>query len=88
MVQVVEGKATVVSSDAEVETRKEAGYTDIYKQTLIGVTEMERLMGKKEFARILGKLVYKPQGKITLVPDTDKREAITKSTAAADFQEE
>ena len=88
--KLVEGRSNrKYSSDDEVaEAAKAAGYTDIYKKTLIGVTEMERLMGKKEFARILGKLVYKPAGKITLVPDTDKREAIKKSTAAADFQEE
>lgn len=88
--KLVEGRSNrKYSSDEEVEkAAQEAGYTDIYKKSLIGVTEMERLMGKKEFARILGKLVYKPQGKITLVPDTDKREAINKSTAAADFQEE
>ena len=49
---------------------------------------MERLMGKSEFARILGTLVVKPQGKITLVPDSDKRDPITKSTAMADFEEE
>ena len=61
---------------------------DNYYKSLIGVTEMERLMGKKEFARVLGQYVYKPQGKITLVPDSDKREAITQSTAAADFQED
>lgn len=88
--KLVEGRSNrKYSSDEEVEkAAQEAGYTDIYKKSLIGVTEMERLMGKKEFARILGKLVYKPQGKITLVPDTDKRDAINKSTAAADFQEE
>lgn len=88
--KLVEGRSNrKYSSDDEVaEAAKAAGYTDIYKQSLIGVTEMERLMGKKEFARILGKLVYKPQGKVTLVPDTDKREAINTSTAAADFQEE
>lgn len=88
--KLVEGRSNrKYSSDNEVaEAAKAAGYTDIYKQTLIGVTEMERLMGKKEFSRILGKLVYKPQGKITLVPETDKREAINTSTAAADFQEE
>lgn len=88
--KLVEGRSNrKYSSDEEVaEAAKAAGYTDIYKQTLIGVTEMERLMGKKEFARILGKLVYKPQGKVTLVPDTDKRETINTSTAAADFQEE
>ena len=45
-------------------------------------------MGKKEFARILGSLVYKPEGKITLVPVSDKREAIQLSTAEADFQKE
>lgn len=88
--KLVEGRSNrKYSSDEEVaEAARAAGYTDIYKQSLIGVTEMERLMGKKEFARILGKLVYKPQGKITLVPETDKREAINTSTAAADFQEE
>lgn len=88
--KLVEGRSNrKYSSDEEVEKAAQAaGYTDIYKKTLLGVTEMERLMGKKEFARILGKLVYKPQGQVTLVPDTDKREAINKSTAAADFQEE
>lgn len=65
-----------------------AGYTDIYKKSLIGITEMERLMGKKEFARILGALVYKPEGKVTLVPESDKREAIQSSTAEADFKED
>lgn len=66
----------------------EAGYTDIYKSTLIGITEMERLMGKKKFNEILGSYVYKPDGKVTLVPDSDKREAINLSTAEADFKED
>ena len=88
--KLVEGRSNwKYSSEEEVaQAAQAAGYTDIYKKSLIGVTEMERLMGKKEFARILGKLVYKPQGKVTLVPDSDKREAINTSTAAADFQEE
>lgn len=88
--KLVEGRSNrKYSSDAEVEeAAKSAGYTDIYKKSLIGVTEMERLMGKSEFARIIGPLVYKPAGKITLVPESDKRTAITKTTAAADFQEE
>ena len=67
---------------------EKAGYTDIYKKSLIGVTEMERLMGKKTFNEILGKLVYKPEGKITLVPDSDKREAVKTTTAEADFKED
>ena len=44
-------------------------------------------MGKDNFNTILGRLVYKPKGKLTLVPDTDKREAISTSSAAADFEE-
>ena len=88
-VKLVEGRSNrKYTSDAEViEAAKAAGYTDIYKKSLIGVSEMERLMGKKEFSRILGRLVYKPEGKVTLVPNSDKREAINRTTAAADFQE-
>lgn len=87
--KLVEGRSNrKYTSDAEViEAAKAAGYTDIYKKSLIGVSEMERLMGKKEFSRILGRLVYKPEGKVTLVPNSDKREAINRTTAAADFQE-
>lgn len=69
------------------EAAKKAGYTDIYKQSLIGITEMERLMGKKKFNEILGSFVYKPEGKVTLVPDSDKREAVKTATAEADFKE-
>lgn len=87
--KLVEGRANrKYTSDEEVaEAAKAAGYNDIYKHTLIGIGEMEKLMGKDDFARILGHLVYKPQGKITLAPDNDKREAITKTTASAEFTE-
>ena len=88
--KLVMGKSNrkYTSEEEVAAAAKAAGYTDIYKHTLIGITDMERLMGKKEFARILGPLVYKPAGKITLVPETDKREAIQTSTAEADFQKE
>ena len=88
--KLVEGRSNrKYTSDVEVAQAAEtAGYSDIYKKSIIGVTEMERLMGKAEFARILGPLVYKPQGKVTLVPESDKREAINKTTAAAEFTEE
>lgn len=63
--KLVEGRSNrKYCSEEEVETAaKKAGYEDIYKKTLISITEMERLMGKKEFKKIIGPLVYKPQGK-------------------------
>lgn len=88
--KLVEGRSNrKYSSEEEVaEAAIAAGYKDIYKSSLVTITEMERLMGKKEFNTILGHLVYKPQGKITLVPELDKREAINNTTAAAEFQED
>lgn len=88
--KVVEGKSNrKFTSDADVErAAAAAGYTDIYKKTLIGITEMERLMGKEQFRTILGPYVYKPHGKLTLVPDSDKREAICTDTAEMDFKED
>ncbi len=74
--------------DEVAEAAKKAGYTDIYKTSLIGITEMEKLMGKKVFQEILGALVYKPDGKVTLVPESDKREAVKTATAEADFMED
>jgi uncharacterized protein YdbL (DUF1318 family) len=64
-----------------------AGYHDIYKQSLIPITEMEKLMGKKTFNDVLGGLIVKPQGKPTLVPASDRRPAITSVGAKHDFNE-
>lgn len=72
---------------AVIEAANTAGYHDIFKKSLIPITEMERLMGKKTFAEILGGLVIKPQGKPTLVPASDKRPAITSTGAEHDFTE-
>ena len=37
---------------------------------------MEKLMGKKQFRELLGEYIIKPKGKLTLVPETDKREEV------------
>ena len=41
------------------------------------------MMGKKEFAEVMGSHIVKPMGKPTLVEQSDKREPY--SPAAADF---
>ncbi len=87
--KVVEGKSNrkFTNESDVVKAAAAAGYTDIYKKSLIGITEMERLMGKEEFRTILGKYVYKPQGKLALVPDSDKREPVSTGAAKDDFME-
>ncbi len=73
--------------NAVAQAASAAGYHDIYKKSLITITEMERLMGKKTFAEIIGSLVEKPKGKPTLVPASDKRPAIYSTGADQDFTE-
>jgi len=87
--KVVEGRSVRKYRDeAKVaEAAKEAGYTDIYRQSLIPMTEMEKLMGKTEFEELLGSLIFKPPGKPTLVPKTDKRPAINVTNAINEFYE-
>jgi hypothetical protein len=88
--KVVEGRSNRRYSDEEAvaEAAKAAGYRDIYKQSLITITEMERLMTKPKFNEILGRLIEKPPGKPTLVPLSDKRPAMNTSNAKIDFTEE
>lgn len=76
--KLVEGRTRRKYTDekAVAETAKAAGYIDIFKQSLITITEMEKLMGKKKFKEVLGSLVKTPKGKLTLVPDSDKRKAV------------
>lgn len=71
--------------DAVAHAAAAAGYHDIYRKSLIPITEMEKLMGKKTFAEVLGGLVVKPKGKPTLVPASDRRPAITTTGAKQDF---
>ena len=88
--KVVEGRSNRKYSDEVqvAEIAKEHGYLDIYKQSLITLTEMEKLMGKTKFCELLGELVVKPKGKLTLVPNTDKRQAVNIANVKNEFMEE
>ncbi len=88
--KVVEGRSNRKYADEEAvaEAAKKAGYEDIYKQSLLTITNMEKLMGKKKFNELLGDFITKPKGKPTLVPVSDKRPEINISTAKNEFMEE
>ena len=80
-----------VGSEEEIVRQCEgAGYDQalLYERKLLTITNMEKLMGKKQFAEVLGAYVEKPEGKPTLAPESDKRPAITNNSAAEDFADE
>ena len=84
--KVVEGKSNrkYVDEGAVASIVTDAGY-DPYEKKLLGITAMTSLLGKTKFAELLGELIEKPQGKPTLVPETDKRPAL--NTAKDDFKD-
>ena len=80
--KVVEGrsKRTFTDTKAVVDTAVANGFTDLYKQQLISLTEFEKMMGKKKFAELLGDYVVKPPGKLALVPENDPRPSVDLSS--------
>jgi hypothetical protein len=84
--KLVEGRANrkYISEQVVAEVVGAAGY-DPYEQKVLGITAMTSLLGKKCFEDILGNYIEKPQGKPTLVPESDKRPVI--HAAQNDFNE-
>lgn len=60
----------------------------LYERRPVTLAQMEKIMGKKEFAQVMGGYVTTPAGKPTLAEAGDKRPAITRPTAKEDFKEE
>ena len=86
--KLVEGRANrrYTDENAVVAAVKAAGYDPYDEPKLLGVTAMTTLLGRKQFNDILGGLITKPQGKPTLLPESDKRPAMT--TILDDFKED
>ena len=88
--KLVEGKSNRKYTDetAAAEMVSTAGY-DPYEKKVLGITAMTKLLGKKKFEELLGGLIEKPQGKPTLVSDSDARPEMNIAVnAAKDFEEE
>lgn len=86
--KIVEGRSIRKWTDeqAVAKAAESAGYPDVFDTKLIGITAMEKYMGKPTFREVLSDLVYKPAGKPVLVPESDRRKAIQVG-AAAEFEE-
>lgn len=76
---------TFTDQDAALAAVIAAGYDEalVYERKAKTLTELEKLMGKAEFAEKIGQYVVKPIGKPTLAPMSDKREPY--NPASADF---
>jgi hypothetical protein len=56
----------------------------MFERSLLGITAMEKAIGKKKFTEVLSDLLVKPSGKPTLVPVEDKRPALPSAASAAE----
>lgn len=85
--KLVEGRSVrkFTSEDKVIKAVCEAGF-DPFEKKLIGITAMQKLLGKAKFDELLSGLIAKSKGKPTLVPESDKRPAV--SSASLDFKEE
>ncbi len=85
--KLVEGRSNrKYTSEAAVAATVEGAGLDPYERKVLGVTAMQKLLGKTRFEELLAPYIEKPQGKPTLVPESDKRPAM--NTAKNDFMEE
>ena len=75
--KLVEGRSNrkYLNEDEVATAVINAGY-DPYEKKLLGITAMTNLLGRTKFNEVLGNLIYKPQGKPTLVLESDKRPAM------------
>ena len=53
--------------------------------TAMSVAQVEKMMGKKDFAKFYGSNVHMPDGGVTIAPSTDRRKEVTVISAAQDF---
>ena len=85
--KLVEGRSVrKFSNDDEViKAVSKAGF-DPFEKKLLGLTAMQKLLGKTRFDELLSGLVIRSKGKPALVPESDKRLVV--STATLDFKDE
>jgi hypothetical protein len=87
--KLVEGKANrkICDTRKAAQLLRQAGYPDevTHKLTLLGITDLEKLIGKKQLPDVLGDTLVKPVGQPTMVEESDPRQplALHEATLAA-----
>lgn len=87
--KLVEGRSVRKITDEALAVSKlvSAGYEEplLYERKLLSMTNLEKLVGKKDFASILDGVIEKPPGKPTLVKASDKRKEYVLNDAKSMF---
>lgn len=87
--KVVEGRSNRIYRDEDLVIAKlqEDGWGEkIYTEPkLLGITALNKLIGKEKFSTLVEPLLDKPEGKPTLVPESDKRPEFR--SAETDFKD-
>ena len=88
--KIVEGRSIrkITNPTAVMDLLDKEGFAKeayIKPTELRSITDLEKLIGKKRFGAICAEYINKPQGKPTLVPESDKRPAFNQ--AADDFKD-
>lgn len=91
--KAVEGKGSRewTDMDAAFSKLEECGINEtiLWERKPLTLAQVEKAVGKKDFASFVGDMVVKKPGKPALAKDSDKRPAITKKISAKDaFKEE
>ena len=75
-------KRKITDEAAVAKILEENGYDPYAPRKLMTITELQKLVGKKQFTDLIGAYVAKPKGQAVLAPETDAREEIivTKET--------
>lgn len=87
--KAVEGKSNraIVDVDKAFEILEANGYDNsiLYEKKPLGLTQLEKVVGKKKLTEAIGDYIEKPKGKPTLAKESDKREPF-KISAADEFK--
>ena len=90
--KLVEGtsRRKIVAPEEAQQKLEAEGYTadQITTTKLKTITELEKLVGKKEFTALVGEYIEKPPGAPTLVPESDKRPELKEKVAMDAWAEE
>ena len=68
-------EGTFSDTEKAMEVLKEKGVAEelMYERKVLTLTQLEGVVGKKDFNEYVGDFIIKPKGKPTLVPESDKR---------------